>query len=342
MRKTIFLTLLICCSLLLFTTGCSSDDQLSATGTIQGKEVVLTARIPAQVKGILVEEGQLIKENEDLVLLDDAELKIALKQAQANLEMSEARLKEAVNGSRSEEINKGVAAIQQIEASLDGLQAQLLNQENNIARQQELLQAGAIPQQQLDDFITQRDVLLSQIKNMEKNKEQASWQLEILKNGVRPETLKTLEAQVENASAALELAQYKLGYGLIKSPINGIINSVIVEEGENIVVGSKIVSILDPQELWVRVYLPEDVIGQVSVGQQISLMVDSFPGRIFSGKVSDIADYAQFTPRNVQTKDQRTTMVFPVKVKILEGFELLKIGMPADVYFKSGEKGENP
>ncbi|MDN5324275.1 MAG: rane fusion protein YbhG [Clostridia bacterium] len=339
MRKIIF-SFLICFSLIIVV-SCSNKEELIATGTIQGKEIIITAKVPAQVKEVLVEEGKEVKQGDKIVILDDTEYKLLVNQAEAQLDLAKAQLAEAINGTRQEEINKAKTSIEQFEANILALKAQLDNLNKNLTKQENLYNMGAISEQQLDELKTQIKVLENQIKAVEKQKESAQWQLIILEEGLRPEVIDKLEAQVKNAQTNFDLAKYKLGYTIISSPIDGIINSLNVEPGENVIVGSNIASIINPEDLWVRVYLPEDVIGKISLGQKVSLKIDSFPKDEFPGEVTDIGDKAQFTPRNVQTKDQRTTMVFPVKVKILKGFNVLKIGLPADVYFDNHEKGEN-
>lgn len=336
MRKIV---LFLISFLLLFLMGCSNNERLMGTGTIQGREILVTTKIPAEVKEVFVEEGKKVIKGDQLILLDDTEYKLMLQQAVAGLELVQTQLDEVLNGARYEEINKAKALVEKFEANLAVLNAQLDNLNKKIEHQQELFKLGAIPKQKLDDLITEQKVLENKITATKKDKEVAYWQLSILEKGQRSEVIDRLKAQVRNNKASVDLAKYKLNQTIITSPINGVVNSLNINKGENVTIGSTVTSIIDPQDLWIRVYLAEDVIGQVSVGQKVDIKIDSFPEK-FLGKVIDIADKAQFTPRNVQTKDQRATMVFSVKIKILNGFDKLKIGLPADIYFNQQEKGE--
>lgn len=141
------------------------------------------------------------------------------------------------------------------------------------------------------------------------------------------------EAQVAQAQAALEMAQVRLNQVDVTSPIDGVILSKMVEPGEVVAPGAVLLTLAQLNDLTITVYIPEDRYGTINLGESASVSVDSFPGEIFNASVINIADRAEFTPRNVQTAEGRQTTVFAVKLKVNNTDGKLKPGMPADVLF---------
>ncbi|MBN1313531.1 MAG: HlyD family efflux transporter periplasmic adaptor subunit [Anaerolineae bacterium] len=141
------------------------------------------------------------------------------------------------------------------------------------------------------------------------------------------------EANIEQTRASLALIELQLKRTDVKAPIDGVILTRNLEVGEIVAPGGIVMSVAQLEDLDLVVYLPEDRYGQVAVGQQANIKVDSFPGQLFSGSVTRIADEAEFTPRNVQTVEGRTSTVYAVKISVPNDEARLKPGMPADVTF---------
>jgi HlyD family secretion protein len=140
----------------------------------------------------------------------------------------------------------------------------------------------------------------------------------------------------ESVQTGQVLVEIKSG-GTVKSPIDGVVLERVVEPGEVVTPGSVLLILGDLQNLTLTVYVPEDRYGQIKLGQTYPVTVDSFPGETFYGKVSHIADQAEFTPRNVQTIDNRKTTVYAIKLDLPPAGGKLKPGMPADVHFAPGQ-----
>ena len=139
-------------------------------------------------------------------------------------------------------------------------------------------------------------------------------------------------ARLKQAEAAVKLAEVQLGYTIITAPTAGTIVSVTTNAGQNAGPGRTMLTIINPADLFVRVFVPETEIGKVAMGQASTLTTDSRT-QTYSGKVSFIARRAEFTPNNVQTKDQRVKLVFEVRVRVRDTTGALKAGMPVDVSF---------
>lgn len=160
--------------------------------------------------------------------------------------------------------------------------------------------------------------------------DQAKARLELAKNGARAEQIQMAEAQVAQAKAAQQQVAVQLGKTTLTAPRDGLVLSRPIHEGEQAAPGTTLMTIGSLDTVKLTLYIGETDIGHVRVGQKVNVTVDSFPSRTFTGTVTFIAQDAQFTPRNVQTKDERATTVFAVRVELPNADHALKPGMPAD------------
>ncbi|MCX7683318.1 MAG: efflux RND transporter periplasmic adaptor subunit [Anaerolineae bacterium] len=161
----------------------------------------------------------------------------------------------------------------------------------------------------------------------------AQARLEALRAGATEEELAMVEAQVKQAQAALEALLVLRDKLVLTAPLGGVVLETSVHPGELAAPGATLLTLGDLDEVTLTVYVPEHRLGQVSIGQQVEVRVDSFPGRVFIGTVVAIASEAEFTPRNVQTQEERVNMVFAVDVQIPNPDHALKPGLPADATF---------
>ena len=187
-----------------------------------------------------------------------------------------------------------------VKANLDGVHIAL-------ARTRKLLSKGSATQMQLDDVETQESVLKAQQK--------------------------VVAAQVVQAEAALQLAETQLAYTRVSAPLSGTVIRRDVELGETVLPGSALMTLADLSTMEVKVYIPGPMLGKIRLAQGVDLVTDSYPDRKFRGSVATIADEAEFTPKNVQTRDERVRLVYQVKVRVQNPDGILKTGMPVDAWF---------
>lgn len=211
-------------------------------------------------------------------------------------------------------------AVAMAQAARDGAQAAL----------EDLLAIRENPQ----ELNAQVDKAKAQYERAEAAVQAAQAQLEALKAGATPEQIAVAEAQVKQAQAAADLLKVQLDKMTLTAPASGMVMERTVHRGEMAAAGATLMTIANLDEVTLTIYIPEDEIGKVKVGQTVEVSVDSFPGKVFQGRVSYIASEAEFTPKNVQTKEERVNMVFAVKVKIPNPTHELKPGMPADAAIK--------
>ncbi len=167
----------------------------------------------------------------------------------------------------------------------------------------------------------------------------AEAQLQGLEMGATPQQIAAAEAQVEIARAALQALKVQVERFRLAAPISGLVLARPVRVGEVAMPGSSLLTLADLDQMTLTVYVPEDQLGRVWLGQPVSVSVDAYPDRAFPGTVSYISDEAEFTPRNVQTREERVNMVFAVRIKLPNPDHALKPGMPADALLQEADHG---
>lgn len=298
----------------------SGDNYLTATGTIEARTSRISPRVSGRVLRVLVEEGQPVKPGDLLVELEHDYLDLQLKQAEAGLKQAQAQLALLKQGARSEEIEQAEQQLKQAEISLKQSQV-------DADRYRNLYEKGSITRRQLEE--AENRLALSEAQYR-----QAQEMLKKLKKLARPEEIKAAEARVSQAEAAVELLRKNIEDCRVICPVEGTVTSRIVEPGELVNPSSALVTVskLDPVYLWV--YLSEVEVGKIRLGQKAEITIDSFPGQHFEGRVIYISPEAEFTPKNVQIKEDRVKLVFRVKIEIRNPDGRLKPGLPAEARLK--------
>lgn len=298
---------------------------LTLFGNVEVTEVDLGFKTPGRVAEVLTGEGLSVKKGDIMAKLESPDLESAVAQAQAGLDEAKERLREISAGSRRQEISQMAASVAQAGAELD-------KAEKELKRAVFLHDNGAISTQRLEDAQKARDVAF----NLSRKAVEAH---SLAVEGPRRESVLAAQARVRQAEAALSVANERLKDATLYSPVSGITLRRNMEPGESAGAGAPVVTIGDLANPWVRVYVKEDRLNTVKIGQKTFVTVDSYPGKVFEGTVSYIASEAEFTPKNIQTKEERVKLVFAVKVAVKNDGLELKPGMPADVRLDAGGRG---
>jgi len=302
-------------------TGNKNREGISASGTIEATEVNVGSKVGGEVKTLLVSEGSAVKQGDTLAIIDHATLDLQLDQAKAGLELADAQLRLLLNGARSEDI-------QQAEEGLKQAEANLRNAEEDVKRMRELFGTGTVTQKQRDDAEARYTVALAQYNS-------AKQALKKLQQWARPEDIRAAQARLAQAKASVDLLRKTIADCYITAPTNGIVTHKPVEEGELAGQGTTVVTISKLDTVNLMIYVTEVELGRVKLGQRAEVRIDTNPDRVFPGKVVYISPVAEFTPKNVQTKEDRVKLVFGVKVEIDNPDRILKPGMPADAIVKT-------
>ncbi|MCX6142623.1 MAG: efflux RND transporter periplasmic adaptor subunit [Ignavibacteriales bacterium] len=302
--------------------GCGSNHKgvIEASGTLEATEVKVSAKVPGQIESIRVQEGSQVQAGDTLIVLDRSTLELQFRQAQAGFEVADAQYRLLINGARSEDIRLGEESLRQAEASFK-------NASDDYARMKELLSSNTITRKQFDDAESRYTIAKAQLSSAEQG-------VAKLRKFARPEDLTAARARASQAQATSDLLKKQLTDAVVVAPVAGTVTHIPVEQGELMSMGSVAAAISRLDKMNLMIYVNETELGKAKLGGMADVYIDTYPDKPFPAKVVYISPIAEFTPKNVQTKEDRTKLVFGVKLEIENKEGVLKSGMPADAYVR--------
>lgn len=308
-----------------FLVGCggnSNDKPVTATGTVEATESSIAAQVPGRVVKMNFEEGALVKAGDTLAETDHESLFEQVNQARAALVMAQQQYDLLVKGARSEDLKVGEEGVKQAQANYN--LAQLA-----FGRTRKLYADHSVSQSQMDAANAQYQVAAAQLKSAQET-------LTKLRQYARPEEIRAAAAQVQQAQAGLDVAKIALEHSYVTSPITGTVLEKLLEVGDFAAVGTPVYTVSDLRTMKMTVYVSETDLARVRLGDAAKVYLDGMPNHPFDGKVIYISPTAEFTPKNVETKQDRIKLVFAVKLAIANPDGYLKAGLPADatIYMK--------
>jgi HlyD family secretion protein len=331
------------------------DISLQGSGTVEARNIRVGSKVGGRILQVLVREGDRVQPGQTLITFDDKELQASMEQARANAQ-------KAQRGFRPEEIREAQAAASQAKADYE-MHLKGYRKEDIAAAQSDLDRATADEiRSHLDfqryDALAQKDLVSKQQRDTtEANwkmslaaKENAEHKLDELQRGFRPEEIAMAEARykqaqatldkfqkgnrredVESASAEFSYEQARFRERQVLAPSVATVEVLDVRPGDLIAPNTPIATLLESDQIYVRIYVPETELNKVAVGQKAQIRVDPFQKQTFDGVVEQINQQAEFLPRNVQTREERVHQVFGVKVRINDPSHRVLPGMAADV-----------
>jgi HlyD family secretion protein len=299
---------------------------LVAYGTIEARTIDLSSQTGGRVLEVLADEGDRVGQGQPLVRIDLRELQAAQAQAQGALAAAKAREDLLAAGSRSQDIQAGRQLLAAAEDRLRSAQLEL-------TRAQREVSARAVPTKVLDDARTAEEV--AEAEHAARHAD-----LNRLLEGARSQELREAAATREQAEAALQSAEIRLAD--VFAPTAGTLLHRMVEPGEVVRAAAPLLVLGEIEKPYIDVYVPEREVAQARVGAAAEVNVDALPGRTFSGRVSRVSSEAEFTPKNVETADQRARLVFRIRVDVENQDRQLLPGMPGHVIFKASSPVSPP
>lgn len=341
----------------------------TVSGLIDADEIRVGSRVGGRVQQVLVQEGQHVRADDVLVQLDPFDL--VERQAQATYQLAAARAAydERIAGYRAEDIAQAKARRDELAATLEKLVKGPRDQDIAAARADldlakaraelaqsthdrvsEAMSQGAATDAEMDQAVESlkvaqatvvaRQEALNQLVEGTRPEdiaaararlEQVDQQWQQLKNGYRKEEIDQAKASMDAAAAALQVIAKQIDELTIRAPVDSVVEAIDLQPGDLVGPNAPALSLLDLTAPWVRAYIPETEL-DLKIGDRLWLSVDAFPDERFIGHVIFIARDAEFTPRNVQTPEERSKQVFRIKVQLDEGLGRLRPGMFADVH----------
>ena len=347
---------------------------LQVSGFIEGDEIRVGSRVGGRVARVLVEEGQVVTAGALLVELEPFDLAEQAARARAELGSRRAELGRLTAGFRAEEIAQAAARRDQLAARLELLVNGPRPQEIEVARAEVRLAESKLELAGLEheraknleaDSVASRNSLdraksdlevaratldvqqqiLEELEEGTRKEDiarataelaEGEAALELVKNGYRAEDVEMARSAVTADEAALASIERRIEELSVRAPIDGVVETVRLRPGDLVAPDAPVLSLLDPSRLWVRAYVPQSQL-VVKPGDIVMVKVDAFPARTFRGRIGFIAREAEFTPRNVQTPEERGEQVFRIKVYLEEGLDVLLPGVAADVVIESDD-----
>jgi len=249
--------------------------------------------------------------------IDSSEYILQLKQSEALLIQAKAQYDLAKKGARNEDIVSAKEASETARANYESAK-------KDFDRFVELFKSNSITSKQYDDAKTRLSVTEGQYKQTQENYKK-------VQNGSRPEELELAKGRYDQIAAQTELTRKKVRDCSIKATSNGTITKISVDEGELVNPGAQVAKLTDLNEVTMKIFVKETDLGNVKLGQHVGIVVDSFPDSTINGSITFISNSAEFTPKNIQSKDDRVKLVFQVKLTIPNPEQKLKAGMIGDV-----------
>lgn len=315
MKKIVISFLLF--SLIIAGCGEKKDpNKLTASGTIESTNVTISTIVGGQVIEILVKEGDKVNKGDLLAEIDPYLLNIQLRQAEANVESANAQLKLLLSGARKEDIRASENQLSQAKTNLD-------QAKTDRDRMQALFESNTITKKQYDDAVSRYDITVAQYNSSKEN-------LQKLRNMSRPEEIENARANLKRNIASADLLRQNIEDCKIYAPSSGIISKKYIEVGEIVTPTSSILKLSHLETVNLVIYINEVDLSRVKLGQKTDIRTDASKDKIYTGNIIFISPEAEFTPKNIQTQDERTKLVFAVKIEIPNDQLELKPGMPAD------------
>jgi len=357
--------------------------ELYYSGTIEAKQAELGFQISGRIVEVLVNEGEFVKRDQLLASLGQSEYKARYEQAQAGLENAIKNVQrlelilELYKKTLPNEVARATAGVEVLSSQLRELEAGYRGQDIERARlafltAQDVMEEARKNRERYDNLFKKQlvperewDLVKLKYETAVKEFEKAKEMFDMLREGVRKETIQTARArlaegkavlrqaknnlrkikaaekeveagksQVKVAQSSLEVAETQRRYTQLRAPFDGVISSRNVEPGEVVLPGREVLSLSDLSSVDLKIFVGETVIGKVKPGQLVDIKVDTFPDKIYSGTVSFISPEGEFTPKIIQTQKERVKLVYLVKVFIENPDLELKSGMPADAWLR--------
>jgi HlyD family secretion protein len=293
-------------------------------GNIDIREVTLGFRVGGRIGTLLVDEGDSVHAGQVLARLDTTPLVLEFNEARANAGAIGARAALLKAGFRSEDV-------EQARATAAERRAVLVDAEQLLARQEQLKGTGAVAQRVYDDAVAARDQARARLRAAE----QAFAELQ---SGYRRQEIAEVEGNHARALALAAQAEQRLADAVLQAPSDGIVLTRAVESGAILAAGTPVFTLSLVTPVWARIYVGEPDLGRVGPGREVLIYTDSRPDHAYHGQIGFVSPTAEFTPKNVETPDLRTALVYRARVVVSDPDQGLRQGMPVTVKLSAPSK----
>lgn len=323
-------------------------------GVLEMDKINVSSEIPGKIEVLYVDDGYVVKKGQELVAIDDKENRLKVENSEINLKSSENQLQKTLDGTREEQIAAQREVVKQLETQVDQGRKNLVtltssfkfavsnleNKKKIYSDTKDLFNKKFESQYNLDvarlnyenaqnQFITAQNSLENgkeALLGYEAQKKAADENLRYMVNGFSKRDVESDKLKIQSSEKGLELAKVYADKNKLVSPIDGLVESVNLKIGEVVNPGIAVVTMLDMNNLWTKIYVPEKILPLIKLNQKVTVKSD-FIDKDYEGEIVYIASDSEFTPMNIVTKKDRMKLVYEIKVKVLNNDGGLKSGM---------------
>lgn len=325
----------------LMATGCQQQEvKLVLTGSVEGKTVEVLAQTSGMLTGIYVQEGQIIKSKEVLAQIDDRDLILKRSNLDLARQISELKYQDLKNGNSKALIRQAIANRDQVKTQLEGSQKEIDYLRKQLSDVKSLVGSGANSQQQETDLERAIEKELTRYESIKEQLSAAQEGLNFTLEGAVTEKLKQALLEIQMKTNEIEQMDLMLEKTKAAAPGAGYIQTSNYEVGEVVSMGQRLFSVIDPSELQLKVFINEKNLSLIHVDMPVSITGDFVSDQPVKGTVSYIATAAEFTPKNIESKESKQEMVYEVHIKINDTSGVIKPGMYLDADFGVDANGK--
>jgi HlyD family secretion protein len=325
-------SLLLCLFVLTTASACGTaadDGPPRSSGYVEATDIRVASKVAGRVLTVAVTEGERVTAGQVLVTLATTDADLQIGRLTAERAQADAQLRLLLAGSRAEDIDQAVAQARAADADLELAQAELEAAQIEFARFSRLVEQRAGATKPRDDAEARRRAAAARVRAMTERVTAASASVARLKTGARREEIEAARARLSSVDASLATVRADIAEATITATNAGIVASRLVEPGELVAPRTPLLVLMDLDRAWASAYVEEPMIGGLKLNQTATVVTDG--GHRVPGRITFIAPRAEFTPRNVQTADERARLVYRVTVSVDNRDGVLKPGMPVEV-----------
>jgi HlyD family secretion protein len=318
--------------LIAFSIACSEEapaDRLRVSGHVEATETRIAPEAGGRILTLTVKEGDRVEPGQLLMTLDTRDVQLAIQRARAEQAAADAQLRLVMAGARVEDIRQAQSQVETARAEVAATRTELDAAEQDLARFDALLATNSGSRKQRDDAATRRDLAKDRVSQAQSRVRTADEVLAKLKAGARQEEIDAARARLAATAAQIASLEKGLTDATVHSPVGGIVTEKLAEVGEVIPPRAPALVVVDLDRAWADVFLPEPSVPRIKIGQAATVFTDA-GGQGIAGTVGYISAKAEFTPRNVQTAEERSKLVYRVRINVDNKDGVLKQGMPVE------------
>jgi len=311
--------------------GCAEEtppNEIRVSGYVDATDVQVAPLVGGRMLDLKVDEGDRVAAGQIIATLDTADTELQLARLRTEREQAEAQLRLLLAGARVEDIRVAEAQVASAQADVQAAEVELASSKADYERFASLVAAASGSEKQRDDAATRRDLAQARLGAATHHVAAAEETLERLRAGARKEEIEAARARVATADAQIRVVEKSVTDATVTSPIAGVVTTKVANAGEIMAPRAPIVIVTDLDHAWANVYVDEPLVPRLAVGQTATLVTDA--GQRIEGTVTFVSPKAEFTPRNVQTADERAKLVYRIKITVDNRDGVLKQGMPVE------------